>query len=93
MFNILLSSFIVSYATKFLSLTYNPTYINSNLNLQNNPDMDEYIPKTQETLNKTSYHIKTHIPFQNSTNESNEETKPLYKDNRYTKFLDKFSNW
>jgi len=87
MFNILLSSFFVYYATKFLSLTYNPTYINSNLNLQNNPDMDEYIPKTQETLNKNSYDIKTHIPFQNSTNESIEET------NSYTKFLDKFPNW
>ena len=49
--------------------------------------MDEYIPKTQEPLNKTSYDIKTHIPFQNSTNESIEET------NRYTKFLDKFPNW
>jgi hypothetical protein len=87
MFNILLSSFIISYSSKFLSQIYNPIHINSNLNLQNNPDMDEYIPKTQEPLNKTSYDIKTHIPFQNSTNESIEET------NRYTKFLDKFPNW
>lgn len=88
MLNILLSSFIMSYATKFLSQIYNPTYINSNLNLQNNPDMDDSIPKD------TNLDIKTIIPFKNLINVSIEDTnKHLEEANYYTIFLERYSNW
>ena len=88
MLNLFLCSFIMTYANRFLSQLYNPTPIH-----HDNIIKTENLSKLDQRLNKTNLDIINHIPFEKAINESIEETNKQLEDNRYTKFLDKFSNW
>jgi len=89
MLNILLCSFIMSYANRFLSQFYNPTPIHYDTIIKR-----EKLSNLHQQFNKTKLDINTHIPFKKLINESIEETnKHLEEANRYTNFLERYSNW
>lgn len=89
MLNIMLCSFIMIYANRFLSQFYNPNPIHVD-----NISKREHLSNLHEQFNKTKLDIITHIPFEKMINESIEETnKYLEEANRYTNFLERYSNW